>query len=471
MNFATRVAYLASTLATLIVTGSFTLSSMTLGSVLFAGTGGLVSQDNANFFWDDTNNRLGVGVTSPSYALDVGANNASTILSRVKQSNTAGVTQSIVHNDANVGINLLAYGTTYAAGTLWSIGAGASALVSLGAYPLGIGTYGVDQPIVFGQNTTEKMRLTSTGLGIGQTVPASKLEIFQTPTNASGILVDSQRLLISGSTTSNLARGIDWSYNGAYWGGITSNASSGKHLLYAAQPNNYWAVQSNITTSTSVPGMSIKNDTAYNASSGTQVGVKMEHTINQTSTAAFDSLLIDRTNTAVGSGNQNFLNLTTAGTMKLRIDSTGNIIMAENASVVIDPALSADGTYSGITQAGTAGATLVFGDVVYLAAADSRWELIDADAAATAGPVRIGIVVLAAAADGSATTILTYGTVRADANFPTFTIGAPVYLSTTTGDLTTTAPSGTDDVIRIGGYGNTADELFFSPSNDYLTAI
>lgn len=37
-----------------------TLSTMTLGSVLFAGTAGIVSQDNANLFWDDTNNNLNI---------------------------------------------------------------------------------------------------------------------------------------------------------------------------------------------------------------------------------------------------------------------------------------------------------------------------------------------------------------------------------------------------------------------------
>lgn len=38
--------------------GTFTLTPMTSGSVLFAGTGGLVSQDNSTFFFDDTNNQL-----------------------------------------------------------------------------------------------------------------------------------------------------------------------------------------------------------------------------------------------------------------------------------------------------------------------------------------------------------------------------------------------------------------------------
>lgn len=41
-----------------------TFSTMTPGSVLFTGTGGLVSQDNANFFFDDTANVLAVGVNS-----------------------------------------------------------------------------------------------------------------------------------------------------------------------------------------------------------------------------------------------------------------------------------------------------------------------------------------------------------------------------------------------------------------------
>ena len=41
-----------------------TLSGLTQGSALFAGSGGSISQDNTNFFWDDTNDRLGIGVNS-----------------------------------------------------------------------------------------------------------------------------------------------------------------------------------------------------------------------------------------------------------------------------------------------------------------------------------------------------------------------------------------------------------------------
>jgi len=34
------------------------------GSVLFAGIGGSISEDNDNFFWDNTNNKLGIGINS-----------------------------------------------------------------------------------------------------------------------------------------------------------------------------------------------------------------------------------------------------------------------------------------------------------------------------------------------------------------------------------------------------------------------
>lgn len=41
-----------------------TLSGLTSGSVLFAGTGGVISQDNPDLFWDITNMRLGVGINT-----------------------------------------------------------------------------------------------------------------------------------------------------------------------------------------------------------------------------------------------------------------------------------------------------------------------------------------------------------------------------------------------------------------------
>ena len=44
---------------------TLTPDGITLGSVMFAGTAGVISQDNSDFFWDDTNKRLGIGTATP----------------------------------------------------------------------------------------------------------------------------------------------------------------------------------------------------------------------------------------------------------------------------------------------------------------------------------------------------------------------------------------------------------------------
>ena len=139
-------------------------------------------------------------------------------------------------------------------------------------------------------------------------------------------------------------------------------------------------------------------------------------------------------------------------------------------SMALSTTLSGDGDYSGITESGIAGTTLVFGELVYLAVADSRWEKAKADSVTTSAG-KLGICVLAAAADGSATTILLYGKINAASLFPTLIVGAPVFISaTSSGAVVVAKPSGTVDwVVRCVGQANTADELFFNPSPDYIT--
>jgi len=52
--------------------GTGTTSTFTQGSVVFAGVGGVFSQDNGNFFWNDSSIRLGLGTSTPSYDLSFG---------------------------------------------------------------------------------------------------------------------------------------------------------------------------------------------------------------------------------------------------------------------------------------------------------------------------------------------------------------------------------------------------------------
>ncbi len=174
--------------------------------------------------------------------------------------------------------------------------------------------------------------------------------------------------------------------------------------------------------------------------------------------------LIIGTNVAAYNANAAFLNVAQLWAADQTLD--------ENVGLYFDAALSADGKYSGICTTGTAGAVLAFGELCYFQTSDSRWEKSQAAAAQIAtASLRLGMCVLAAAADGDPTKMLVLGKIRADALFPTMTIGAPVYMSAATaGVITSTAPTGTTDfTVRKIGFGVTGDELFFNPSNDYVT--
>jgi len=48
-----------------------TITGATEGSILFAGVGGILAQDNSKLFYDNINNRFGLNTTSPQTALDI----------------------------------------------------------------------------------------------------------------------------------------------------------------------------------------------------------------------------------------------------------------------------------------------------------------------------------------------------------------------------------------------------------------
>lgn len=89
------------------------ITGATPGSILFAGTGGILTQDNSNLFWDNTNKRQGIGTNSPIARLDI--RNLSgevgvAVRAIVSQSNmtewqdSTGNPLSVVDEMANLGI-------------------------------------------------------------------------------------------------------------------------------------------------------------------------------------------------------------------------------------------------------------------------------------------------------------------------------------------------------------------------------
>ncbi len=96
------------------ITGAITPTGFTQGSVAFAGASGMLSQDNANFFIDDTNNTLGIGSTRTGV---ISATNARLLLkgsgvtsatSSFDVQDSTGASNFFVRDDGNVGIGTTA---------------------------------------------------------------------------------------------------------------------------------------------------------------------------------------------------------------------------------------------------------------------------------------------------------------------------------------------------------------------------
>lgn len=77
------------------------ITGATAGSILFAGTSGVLAQNNANFFWDNTNFRLGIGTTTPSEKIHIVGN---LLISNGSQTTTFSNKKGASNNGLNIWI-------------------------------------------------------------------------------------------------------------------------------------------------------------------------------------------------------------------------------------------------------------------------------------------------------------------------------------------------------------------------------
>jgi hypothetical protein len=133
-------------------------------------------------------------------------------------------------------------------------------------------------------------------------------------------------------------------------------------------------------------------------------------------------------------------------------------------SIAVSAALGTDDTFEGLSIAGlnNSGGVTQW-DAVYLNSS-SQW--VDADANGSGTYPARGLAT-ATVSTGGASTVVTHGTVRNDAW--NWTPGGAVYLSTTAGGLTQTAPSGSGEIVQVVGFALTADILFVNITGEYLT--
>jgi hypothetical protein len=128
--------------------GKFNLPSLTSGSVLFSN-GTTIAQDNANLFWDDTNNRLGIGTATPTHGLNVYTTVADTGILLDSNTNPSFIIK-------RGGVERLKLTASGSIGTVNGLGNG----------------------LVFQTDSVERMRFSTAGnVGIGESVPTAKLHI------------------------------------------------------------------------------------------------------------------------------------------------------------------------------------------------------------------------------------------------------------------------------------------------------
>lgn len=140
----------------------------TAGSILFVDAAGNLAQDNGELFWDNTNNRLGIGTTSPTAAIEVDAG--------------AATEYAILTTGANGRVGLttqyggIHFNNVEGTADLWQVSERDGA-----QYDVAFGT-----PVASNNNvaaTDTQFRITSggnVGIGLGSTDPSTKLHVAGT---------------------------------------------------------------------------------------------------------------------------------------------------------------------------------------------------------------------------------------------------------------------------------------------------
>lgn len=144
------------------------LDSPTAGSVLFVGAGGVLAQDNANFHWDDANNRLGIGTATPSQKLEVVDSSTPSVdvLALGNNTSTVGANASIAFRTNSNFAGFVLKTTSRIRGICESNSSWGSGALAFETQPSG------------SSSPVERVRVTSTGLvGINETAPDAMLEV------------------------------------------------------------------------------------------------------------------------------------------------------------------------------------------------------------------------------------------------------------------------------------------------------
>jgi hypothetical protein len=303
--------------------GKFNLPSLTSGSVLFSN-GTTIAQDNSNLFWDDTNNRLGVGTASPTAILHlVGQDSSVSVFTQSYYVNTQG--------------NAPGFTLQRARGTIASPSSLLSDDVIAGFFASGYHSGGA-----FGSNTTAFRFVASQNFT--STAQGTRIEFFTTPngstTRAERLrITDAGNLLINTTTDA----GFRLDVNGTVRTGLLTitGSTSSTGITFS---NSNWAI-----LNTSTQGFAYNGNVGFDLYSSTSTPIRFFQTgVLRLSIAATTGNVLINTSTDVASSILTLAS-TTKGFLPPRMTTTQKNAITSPATglMVYDTTLNLISVYNG----------------------------------------------------------------------------------------------------------------------------
>ena len=276
--------------------------------------------------------------------------------------------------------------------------------------------------------------------------------------DSKGLHIDYDRIVAASGTAAHNDIGIDLDVNSATLG--TGTVTGMDIDVVGATSGTHTAIGIDLDVDSADTNIGMQINTA-----GTHMKLVANADVNDYATITLADTG-DLTIETVGSG-------TTDSDMTLTID--GNIALNSGTTSVNSTSIplrkfaptgtGTNGAYSGGDVVYFGGTTSMTAGAIYHYKSDGTWELADADAVATSD----GLLAVALGAASDTNGMLLRGMVTIDHD--PGAIGDVLFLSTTAGDCSATAPSGSADIVRVIGYQvNHASngEIWFCPDGTYV---
>jgi nitrogen fixation protein len=295
---------------TLTLAADFRAIETSAGNVLF-GTG---------FFWNNTQNRLGIGIQTPSAALDIlGADN---VLAKIKSSTNTGSVSYVTYNNVDSSFEFGMYGSTRTAfGMIGSNSAYMYGIVDLNIASLTNIKFGTDS----GGSPTERMRIFTNGnvgINTGATDGGQRFQVQGTT-------------LLNGNVTFSSSTGMFWDATNSRLGIGTNAPSSTLDIRGKARIQASGNCELDFADGSAAARIAVTSTVGY-------VGTLTSHPFAFFSAATERARFFAGGNLAIGSTTDSGERLQVNGTMKVTGESSygGNKNVSDNFVFVLNRTVS-----------------------------------------------------------------------------------------------------------------------------------